>query len=339
MQDRRDGAAASGSSMIRKSLPQACAFTNGIMLILLCLSVPMSVPDSALWLRWCIRRRPRLDSVDTGTWLSGRAQNRQLGKALRDAPRRRLRHGISRNCDNIGRMFCRRGQCRLQAVVISFIDGLPQRNSRVSATRQHGPSCTSEWRSRRKASATRAPAQSRNGTLVVELAFASFNTSGTRYIMPIVFSAISSRAIGCISRFQAAATRSNCASSHCHGDNANSAKRGQHLHAITRVVVRVRPSCGIKIGTDHRQPSRHRTAAASRAAATATPPAANQRATKPANRGSHHQQSRSPRTLRRAAPCVCRTPAPRPGYAIRDNAPTRAVSSSFRSRQPSRARA
>ena len=114
---------ASGSSIIRKSFPQAWALTKGIMLLLLCLSALCK--ELHLELRCCSRYPIRL--IDSGTWLSARTQNRQFSQPLRMCSNSGG-YRVSGNRDHVSGMLGRRGQRGLKAVVVAFVHRLPQRN-------------------------------------------------------------------------------------------------------------------------------------------------------------------------------------------------------------------
>src|SRR5882757_717924 len=112
--------------MMRKSLPQACALTKEIMVPLLCLSVLCSDAGLRLWLS----RRQAIGLINASARLAGGAQNSQFREAswMRGDGGG---YGITGDCDDIRHMFGRRRQRGLKAIVISFIDGLAQWNSRV----------------------------------------------------------------------------------------------------------------------------------------------------------------------------------------------------------------
>src|SRR5258708_18538934 len=112
--------------MMRNSLPQACALTKGIMVSLLCLSVLFRDAGSRLRLS----RSHAVRLVDASARLASGTQNGQLRQPLR------MRsngggHRVTGNGNDVRRMFSRRSQRGLKAIVVSFIDRLAQRNSCV----------------------------------------------------------------------------------------------------------------------------------------------------------------------------------------------------------------
>src|SRR5258708_36563560 len=112
--------------MMRNSLPQACALTKGIMVSLLCLSVLFRDAGSRLRLS----RSHAVRLVDASARLASGTQNGQLRQPLR------MRsngggHRVTGNGNDGRRMFGRRSQRGLKAIVVSFIDSLGPRESRV----------------------------------------------------------------------------------------------------------------------------------------------------------------------------------------------------------------
>src|ERR1700716_804775 len=104
--------------MMRKSLPQACALTKGIMMPLFCLSVLFG--DAGLGLR--LSRSHAIRLVDAGARLPGGAQNSQFRETCW------MRgygggYGVPGDGDDIRRVLRRRRQRDSKAVIVSFVDG------------------------------------------------------------------------------------------------------------------------------------------------------------------------------------------------------------------------
>src|SRR5260370_25627463 len=107
--------------MMRKSLPQACALTKGIMVSLLCLSVLFR--DAGSRLRLSRSHAARL--VDASARLASGTQNGQLRKTIR-MRRDSSRYRVTGNGDHVRLVLGRRSQLGLKAIVVSFIDILAQ---------------------------------------------------------------------------------------------------------------------------------------------------------------------------------------------------------------------